>query len=218
MSRIRGSYLIETPDDPERAATMMAGEQSVGTFVRVAGETPELLERYGARVEHVERLTQGTQPSLPGAKNPDARPYAQAEVTLSFPLETIGTSLAHRQSVTFYSARGPDDSALGTTREAVARRSEIGRFLGTAQGTLLADILTASGVRRACVVGGDTCGYAAQRFGIYALELLRPVAPGSPLCLAHSHNETTDGLELSLKAGQVGGDDYFLRIQHGISH
>lgn len=93
MSRIRASYLIETPNDPEQAAAVMAGEQSAGTFVKVAGETPELLKRYGARVESVETLSQVEEPSLPGAKNPDARPYTQAEVTVSFPLETIGTSL-----------------------------------------------------------------------------------------------------------------------------
>lgn len=128
-------------------------------------------------------------------------------------------SLARGQSVALYTARGPDDPALSQTHAAAAhlgyKRSDVGRLLGTAQGNLLADILAASGVRRACIVGGDTCGYAAQQLGIYALTLLRPIAPGSPLCRTYSEDQATEGLTLALKAGQVGSDDYFLHIQQG---
>ena len=35
--RIEATYLLETPMDPSRIAAVMAGEQSSGTFVRVAG-------------------------------------------------------------------------------------------------------------------------------------------------------------------------------------
>ena len=41
MNRITAHYLAETAFPPQQAADMMAGEQSVGTFVRVSGETPE---------------------------------------------------------------------------------------------------------------------------------------------------------------------------------
>ena len=93
MSRILAHYLIETASDPQQAAEMMAGEQSAGTFVKVPGETPELKEKYGARVEKLEVVDEVAEPSLPGARNPEGKPYKRAEVTLSFPLETIGTSL-----------------------------------------------------------------------------------------------------------------------------
>ena len=96
MNRILARYLIETAADPRQAAETMAGEQSTGTFVKVPGESPERLERYGARVERVEVVGEVSNPSLPGSKPPkDASSpnYKQAEVTLSFPLETIGTSL-----------------------------------------------------------------------------------------------------------------------------
>ena len=49
--RIEADYLIETAHDPRKAAEVMAGEQSSGTFVPVPGETPELKERAAARVE-----------------------------------------------------------------------------------------------------------------------------------------------------------------------
>jgi ribulose-bisphosphate carboxylase large chain len=97
MDRILATYHIETAHDLQQAAELMAGEQSAGTFIKVPGETPELMERYGARIEQITPLEQVPTPSLPGAKRPKNRPdplvVQQAEVVLSFPLETIGTSL-----------------------------------------------------------------------------------------------------------------------------
>ena len=128
-------------------------------------------------------------------------------------------ALKKGQSPLLYSARGPDDSALGETRAALKTLgyapSDAGALLGSEQGKLLRDLLLSTGIRRACVAGGDTCGYAAKQLGIYALELLKPIAPGSPLCRAHSEREELDGLELSLKAGQVGQNDYFITVRDG---
>ncbi|UWR16410.1 ribulose-bisphosphate carboxylase large subunit family protein [Sulfitobacter sp. M368] len=89
--RIEADYLIETPIDPADAAAVMAGEQSSGTFVKLASETPELIERAAARVQHVETIDTVAQPSLPGAIA--AQSYAVAKVTLSWPLENLGPSL-----------------------------------------------------------------------------------------------------------------------------
>ncbi len=88
--RIEADYLIETTIDPRRAAEIMAGEQSSGTFVPVPGETPELKARSAARVEALEVLDPVTTPSLPGAVPGTAR---RATVTLSWPLDNIGPSL-----------------------------------------------------------------------------------------------------------------------------
>jgi ribulose-bisphosphate carboxylase large chain len=51
--RIRARYRIETPLAAAQAAEFVAGEQSTGTFTRIPGETDELRERSGARVESV---------------------------------------------------------------------------------------------------------------------------------------------------------------------
>ncbi len=93
--RIVAHYIIETADDPRQAAEMMAGEQSAGTFVKVPGETPELLEKHGARVEQMTVLDSVADPSLPGSKpmQADLQSYTRAAVTLSFPYENIGSSL-----------------------------------------------------------------------------------------------------------------------------
>lgn len=95
--RIYAKYLIETAWPLEQAAEIMAGEQSAGTFVRVAGETDELRARHGARVESIRELDSTRTPSLPGAGLPKGlrgEPvYRRAEVWLSWPLENLGPSL-----------------------------------------------------------------------------------------------------------------------------
>lgn len=129
------------------------------------------------------------------------------------------TALEAGKSVLLFTALGPDDPALAKTRQALSEQgylsSDSSRILGTAQGKLLKELLLTSGLRRACITGGDTCGYVTHQLGIYALELRKPVAPGSPLCLAHAHEKTLHGLELALKAGQVGRPDYFISLQKG---
>jgi ribulose-bisphosphate carboxylase large chain len=70
---------------------------STGTFVAVPGETESLRERFGAKVEGVRPLERVDSPSLPGSRGPAGAPgparYTRAEVTLSWPLENIGTNI-----------------------------------------------------------------------------------------------------------------------------
>jgi len=95
--RIHAKYLIETPHSLEHAATVLAGEQSSGTFVSVPGETVELKERFGARVESVEQLDSVSSASLPGSKAPKPAggqmQYRRGLVSISFPLLNFGPSL-----------------------------------------------------------------------------------------------------------------------------
>lgn len=89
--RFEADYLIETAEPVARAAEIMAGEQSSGTFVPVPGETPELKARAAARVERIEDAGEAPAPSLPvpGVFGPVRR----AHVTLSWPMDSIGPSL-----------------------------------------------------------------------------------------------------------------------------
>src|SRR5213593_4564732 len=66
--RISATYLVETPLPVARAAEVLAGEQSSGTFVAVPGETDELRQRFGAKVENITELESVDTPSLPGAR------------------------------------------------------------------------------------------------------------------------------------------------------
>ncbi|MBX2831294.1 MAG: ribulose 1,5-bisphosphate carboxylase [Rhodospirillales bacterium] len=97
MDLIEARYLIETPMDPEKIAAIMAGEQSSGTFVSVAGETDELRERCSARVLSIRELTPANQPSLQSAYltvRGVTGPYRRAEIRIGFPTGNIGRNLA----------------------------------------------------------------------------------------------------------------------------
>ncbi|QEL24037.1 ribulose 1,5-bisphosphate carboxylase [Bosea sp. F3-2] len=96
-NRFEASYLIETPLDPAKVAEVMAGEQSCGTFTRVAGETDELRERARAVVTRIEELEPAAQPSLPNAwlsRKTIGGPWLRARVTISFPVDNVGANLA----------------------------------------------------------------------------------------------------------------------------
>jgi ribulose-bisphosphate carboxylase large chain len=92
MDRITATYFIETPLSPAKAAEVLAGEQSSGTFVAVPGETAELKERFAARVELVEELQTVNQPSIPSEKNTAAQ-YHRAIVKVSWSVENFGYNL-----------------------------------------------------------------------------------------------------------------------------
>ncbi|MFN3649308.1 MAG: ribulose-bisphosphate carboxylase large subunit family protein [Armatimonadota bacterium] len=95
--RILARYRIETPHPVERAAEMLAGEQSSGTFVQVPGETEALRARHRARVEEIVRLPDAEAPGLPGSRPPKGHAgpvsYHRAELLVSFPLENVGVNL-----------------------------------------------------------------------------------------------------------------------------
>ncbi len=89
--RIHARYWLETGDDPARAAEVIAGEQSSGTFLKLAAETPELKARSGARVESLQVLDRVAKPSLPGGMTADS--FTQCLLELSWPLENLGPCL-----------------------------------------------------------------------------------------------------------------------------
>jgi 3-oxoisoapionate-4-phosphate transcarboxylase/hydrolase len=92
---VRCIYYLESEIEPQKAAAILAGEQSSGTFVPVPGESPRLHQRHAARVVQVDPL--GTcPPSLPSRSNPEK--VQAALVTVDFPMENVGTDLAALQT------------------------------------------------------------------------------------------------------------------------
>jgi ribulose-bisphosphate carboxylase large chain len=91
MERIYATYWLETWDDPTVAAEVIAGEQSSGTFVKLAMETPELKERAGARIERLEVLDSSNTPSLPTPVV--SKKYTRAMLEISWPLDNLGPCL-----------------------------------------------------------------------------------------------------------------------------
>lgn len=92
MERITATYYIETPFAPEKAAAVLAGEQSSGTFVAVPGETEALKQRFAARVESVELLETVKEPAIPGASGITGL-YNRALVKVSWSIENFGYNL-----------------------------------------------------------------------------------------------------------------------------
>src|SRR5690606_1126997 len=66
--RIRAEYWVETPLPLEQAVDVLAGEQSSGTFVKVAGETDALTAAHRASVDCIQELSTASVPSLPGGR------------------------------------------------------------------------------------------------------------------------------------------------------
>ncbi|MFB2550450.1 four-carbon acid sugar kinase family protein [Ensifer soli] len=122
-------------------------------------------------------------------------------------------SLKTGRSVLLYSALGPSaDRGADIDRVAGARHR-----LGRALGTILRRLVEAEGLTRAVIAGGDTSSHALAELKVQALTTLLPLpqTPGSPLCTAHGLHAPTNGLQIALKGGQVGADDYFSQIREG---
>jgi len=118
-----------------------------------------------------------------------------------------------------YTATGPDDPSIEMTKHQLSESGNqdvvISELLAGTQGVITREILEKTGKCRVVVAGGDTSGYVSRALGIYALETLCPIAPGAPLCVAHSTDRRFDGLEISLKGGQNGNEKYFESILQG---
>jgi uncharacterized protein YgbK (DUF1537 family) len=86
-----------------------------------------------------------------------------------------------------------------------------GDRLGSTLGSLLREIILRAEVHRVLLCGGDTSSYAVQQLGIYALTWLANLQPGAPLCRAHADTAHSNlhNLEIVLKGGQVGTEDFF---------
>lgn len=91
MKRITAKYEIESPVGVNHAAAVLAGEQSTGTFIRLAAETDALRERSAARIETVTITGRSSKPSLPTRKVGDY--YERGTVTISWSMDNFGVSL-----------------------------------------------------------------------------------------------------------------------------
>lgn len=92
MERIFATYLIETPLAVEKAAAVLAGEQSSGTFVAIPGETEELKNRFAARIEKITPKETVNEPALPGCRSATGK-FQRAEIVISWSIENMGYNL-----------------------------------------------------------------------------------------------------------------------------
>lgn len=115
--------------------------------------------------------------------------------------------------VIVYSALGPDDSSVAAVKNISGGQERLPNLLGN----LLSRIVENTHTERVIAVGGDTSGKITQQLQISALEFLMPVAPGAPMCLAHSEKPAMDNLQIILKGGQNGDETFFEKAYLGIT-
>jgi 3-oxoisoapionate kinase len=144
----------------------------------------------------------------------DALSLARDGADLASTIAAGEAILADGASVLIHSALGTATDKSRELDSMPGARHALGRSLGKIARTLI----ERSGARRLIIAGGDTSSHAISALGIYALQTRMPLpaTPGSPLCVAFSDNDRLDGLELALKGGQIGADDYFVSIKEGL--
>ncbi|MDR5741134.1 MULTISPECIES: ribulose-bisphosphate carboxylase large subunit family protein [unclassified Caballeronia] len=89
-------YFVESSVPIAKAAEVIAGEQSSGTFLALPGETDALKERARARVTRVDSLPPALEPSLKSAfveRREPASLYYRGEIDIAFPVDNIGANL-----------------------------------------------------------------------------------------------------------------------------
>jgi len=128
-------------------------------------------------------------------------------------------ALSQGRDVIVATARGPDASSQSRLAEAIIKSGRsaatVNDRIGTGLGQLVADIRRKTGLPRVAVAGGDTSGHAMTALGVRALSAVAPLAPGAPLCRVHSSSDDIDGLEVTLKGGQMGDRDFFRKAKTG---
>jgi uncharacterized protein YgbK (DUF1537 family) len=138
-------------------------------------------------------------------------------------LELDAAALAHGGSAALNATIGLALQPLRSGRDTVLYTA-LGRptglihdnELGVALGRLLLALVQQTGVRRVVLCGGDTSSHAVQQLNMTALTFAGTLAPGAPLCRAHAEEATgLDGLELALKGGQIGPEDFFRIARDG---
>jgi uncharacterized protein YgbK (DUF1537 family) len=122
---------------------------------------------------------------------------------LTSALDQTLAAIAANKSPILYTALGPLSASTPPHTDA----------LGSTLGLLVEQIIRHSPLRRVVLCGGDTSSHAIQRLPIKALTALSCLAPGAPLCRAHSPDPAFHNAEFVLKGGQIGPLHFFERVR-----
>ncbi len=123
--------------------------------------------------------------------------------------------LKEGKDVLVTTSRGPRDPDADAMNDAIRQSGEAIQIanerLGEALGNLVLEVRRKSRLPRVAIGGGDTSGYALMALGAESLTAVAPLAPGAPLCRVGSYSQPeTDGLEVTLKGGQMGAPSFFV--------
>ena len=145
------------------------------------------------------------------------------QVSLDALAEQVISSLQAGNSVMLHTARGPHDARIeamigalmlgGQTRDEAKHAG--GRLLGQRIGQVVDRALRAVSLRRLILSGGDTSSQITQQLAPDALRIAARLAPGAPLCRVVSRATHLRHLQIALKGGQMGQQDYFVKALRG---
>ncbi len=145
------------------------------------------------------------------------------QVSLDKLVEQTIRGLQQGASVMLHTARGPHDPRIeamigalmsgGLTRDQAKHAG--GRLLGQRMGQIVDRALRAVPLRRLILSGGDTSSLITQQLAPDALLIAARLAPGAPLCRVVSQSPHLRHLQIALKGGQMGQQDYFVKALRG---
>lgn len=129
------------------------------------------------------------------------------------------SALSEGRDPLVFTAKGPDDPAVRQFKEKFyhdrATAEAANDLIGSSLGQILDRLIIEAGLSRVVLSGGDTSSHAALRLKIDALTSVAKLAPGGPLCRAHSADPSRNGIEIAMKGGQVGSVGYFAAARDG---
>jgi uncharacterized protein YgbK (DUF1537 family) len=132
---------------------------------------------------------------------------------------TCKAALSEGRDPLVFTARGPGDPAVREMkdryRDDPQAAEAVNDRIGSSLGRILDRLIAETGLKRVVLSGGDTSSHAALNLQIDALTSVAKLAPGGPLCRAHSKDPSRNGMEIAMKGGQVGAADYFVTARDG---
>ncbi|MDP4841881.1 MAG: four-carbon acid sugar kinase family protein [Burkholderiaceae bacterium] len=121
-----------------------------------------------------------------------------------------------------YSALGPDDPAVvgfaAAAQLAGLSLAQANERVGTSLAEVLRRVVKETSVQRLAIAGGDSSGAITSALDIAALTVSAALTPGAPLCRIWSDSPRMDGVEVVLKGGQMGSQDFFGQVLNGTSN
>jgi uncharacterized protein YgbK (DUF1537 family) len=132
---------------------------------------------------------------------------------------TCRAALSEGRDPLVFTALGPGDPTVRQMKDRFSHDAQaaeaVNDRIGSSLGRILDRLIAETDLKRVVLSGGDTSSHAALQLRIDALTSVAQLAPGGPLCRAHSENPSRNGLEIAMKGGQVGAADYFVTARDG---
>lgn len=147
-----------------------------------------------------------------------AQLVGEADTAVAAVIDKALIALEQGKSVIVHTtADGPSPGGPQTTAPFHARPAQrnMAQSLGHAFGTLLRSALATTPVRRIVIAGGDVSGYTMRALDAHGLEVAGILTTGGPVCRIRSTRAEENDVEVVLKGGQVGDDDFFELARRG---